>query len=133
MDSLPRPVADFLAGKRIVVAGVSRSGSAPANAIFRRLRESGHEVIPVNPNASQIEGQQCYPDVRSVPGPLHGVMVVTHPFISAGVAREALERGVKHIWFHRSFGSGSVAPEAVQECRARGVGGPPIVGGCPLM
>jgi predicted CoA-binding protein len=63
MASLPRPVADFLAGKRIIVAGVSRSGSAPANAIFRRLRESGHEVIPVNPNASQIEGQQCYPDV----------------------------------------------------------------------
>jgi hypothetical protein len=25
------------------VAGVSRSGTAPANAIFRRLRDSGHE------------------------------------------------------------------------------------------
>jgi hypothetical protein len=131
LANLLQSVADFLAGKRIIVAGVSRSGSAPANAIFRRLRESGHEVIPVNPNASQVEGQQCYPDVRSVPGPVHGVMVVTHPSISAAVAREAIERGVKHIWFHRSFGSGSVAPEALQECRALGVD--PIVGGCSLM
>lgn len=131
MASIPQSVADFLVGKRIIVAGVSRSGSAPANAIFRRLRDSGHEVIPVNPNAAELEGHQCYPDVRSVPGPVHGVMVVTHPSNSADVARAALERGVKHIWFHRSFGSGSVAPEALQECRERGV--EPIVGGCPLM
>jgi predicted CoA-binding protein len=131
MATIPKSIAAFLAGKRIVVAGVSRSGSAPANAIFRRLRETGHEVIPVNPNASQVEGQQCYPDLRSVPGPVHGVMVATHPSISAEVARAALERGVQHIWFHRSFGSGSVAPEAITECRAQGV--EPIVGGCPLM
>jgi predicted CoA-binding protein len=131
MASMPQSVADFLAGQRIVVAGVSRSGSAPANAIFRKLRDSGHEVIPVNPNATEVEGQPCYPDVGSVPGPVHGVIVATHPSVSAAVARAALERGVRHIWFHRSFGSGSVAPEALQECRAHAV--EPIVGGCPLM
>lgn len=131
MDKIPKSISDFLSGKRIIVAGVSRSGSAPANAIFRRLRDGGHEVIPVNPNASQIEGQPCYPDVRSVPGPVHGVMVATHPAVAAEVARAALERDVKHIWFHRSFGSGSVAPEALQACRDHGV--EPIEGGCPLM
>ncbi len=130
-NSHPKPVGDFLAGKRIVVAGVSRAGAAPANAIFRRLRDCGHEVIAVNPNASELEGQTGYPDVRSVPDPVHGVMVVTHPSASADVARQALDRGVQHIWFHRSFGSGSVADGAVEECRSRGV--EPIVGGCPLM
>ena len=131
MTTVPKSVSDFLAGKRIVVAGVSRSGSAPANAIFRRLRDTGHEVNPVNPNASEVEGQPCYPDVSSVPGPVHGIMVVTHPSVSAIIARAALELGVRHIWFHRSFGSGSVAPEAIQVCHERGV--EPIVGGCPLM
>ena len=131
MAKVPKSVSDFLDGKRIVVAGVSRSGSGAANAVFRKLRDAGHEVIPVNPNTSLVEGQPCYPDVGSVPGPVHSVMVVTHPSLSATVARAALERGVRHIWFHRSFGTGSVAPDAVQECRARGV--EPIVGGCPLM
>lgn len=131
MNNMPPSVAAFLDGKRIVVAGVSRSGSAPANAIFRRLRDTGHDVIPVNPNASEAEGQICYPDVRSVPGVIDGVMVVTHPSISAEVARAAIARGVKNIWFHRSFGAGSVSPEAVQVCRVSGV--EPIVGGCPLM
>lgn len=55
VSALPKPVAEFLAGKRIAVAGVSRSGKAPANAIFRRLAESGHEAIPVNPNFKEVE------------------------------------------------------------------------------
>jgi predicted CoA-binding protein len=131
MIDIPQSIAAFLDGRRIVVAGVSRSGSAPANAIFRRLRDTGHEAIPVNPNAAQIEGEVCYRDIRSVPAPIHGVMVVTHPSVSADVARAALERGIGHIWFHRSFGDGSVSPEALQACRDAGV--EPIVGGCPLM
>jgi len=131
MNNMPASVAAFLDAKRIVVAGVSRSGSAPANAIFRRLRDTGHDVIPVNPNASEAEGRTCYPDIRSVPGVIDGVMIVTHPAVSAEVARAAIERGVRNVWFHRSFGAGSVSPEAVQVCRASGV--EPIVGGCPLM
>lgn len=131
MSSVPPLIAAFLAGDPIVVAGVSRAGNTPANAIFRKLRDSGHQVIPINPNASEVEGQPCFSGLASVPGPVHGVMIVTHPSISASVARAAASRGVKHIWFHRSFGAGSVSSEAVQECRAYGV--EPIVGGCPLM
>lgn len=131
MTNVPPSIAAFLAADPIAVAGVSRNGNTPANAIFRRLRDSGRQVIPLNPNASEIEGQACFSDLASVPGPVHGVMVVTHPSISASVARAAAARGVKHIWFHRSFGAGSVSPEALQECRAHGV--EPIVGGCPLM
>ena len=131
MTSVPPAVAAFLEGRRIVVAGVSRSGNAPANAIFRRLRDTGHEAIPVNPNTRAIEGVACYPDIRSVPEAIHGVMVVTHQDVSADIARAALERGVRHIWFHRSFGAGSVSPDAIAACKAGGV--EPIVGGCPLM
>lgn len=47
MRSLPPSVADFLTGTRIVVAGVSRSGHAPAHAILRRLRECEYDVIPL--------------------------------------------------------------------------------------
>ena len=131
MTNVPAVVAAFLAGKSIVVAGVSRSGNTPANAIFRRLRDTGREPVPVNPKAGEVEGRTCYLNIESVPGVIHGVMVVTHPGASAEVVRAALKRGVKHIWFHRSFGEGSVSAEAIDACRASGV--EPIVGGCPLM
>lgn len=128
---VPASIAAFLEGRRIVVAGVSRTGKAPANAIFRRLRETGHEAIPVNPQAAEVEGVACFPDVRAVPGPIDGVMIATHPAASADVARGAVEKGARHVWFHRSFGEGSVSPEALAACREGGI--EPIVGGCPLM
>ena len=131
MRGIPGPVAEFLAGKRIAVAGVSRSGKAPANAIFRRLAESGHEAIPINPNAAELEGARAWPDLASVPGTVDGLLVATHPSVAAGLVREAAARGIRQVWFHRSFGDGSVSNEAVEACRAAGID--PIVGGCPLM
>ena len=131
MKKVPSAVGEFLAGKRIAVAGVTRGGNAPANAIFRRLRDTGHDVVAVNPNAEEVEGQRCYPDLASIPGAVDGVMVVTHPAISAEIVRQAAERGITKVWFHRSFGDGSVSEEALAECRLRGIA--PIVGGCPLM
>jgi predicted CoA-binding protein len=44
-------IAEFLKGRRIAVASVSRKGDSAANAIFRKLRDARYEVFPVNPNA----------------------------------------------------------------------------------
>ncbi len=128
---VPQPISDFLKGRRIAVAGVSRSGSQPANAIFKKLQNAGYEVFPINPRATEVDGQRCYPDLDSIPEPLDGVMVVTHPDVSPEIVRQAARRGIRQIWFHRSFGDGSVSAEAVEECRRAGI--EPIVGGCPMM
>ncbi len=131
MANIPNAVAEFLEGKRIAVGGVARGGDQPANFIFRRLRETGHDVVPVNPNATEVEGERCYPDLASIPGTVDGVMIVTHPSISADLVRQASARGIRKVWFHRSFGDGSVSRAALAECEARGI--TPIVGGCPMM
>ena len=113
------------------VAGVSRQPQQAANAIFRKLRTSGFEVVPVNPNATEVEGVRCYPDLASVPGVIDAVVVATHRNRALDVVNQCCERNVRQVWFHRSFGAGSVSPEAVHECGARGIRC--IVGGCPLM
>ena len=124
-------IADFLRGRRIAVAGVSRGSSSAANPVFRKLRDSGYEVFPVNPNASEVEGATCFPTLESVPVQLDGVVIATHPDVSIDVVRQAVECRVPRIWFHRSFGRGSVSDAAVRECGARGM--QCIVGGCPVM
>jgi hypothetical protein len=131
MAKAPELIAQFLQGRRLAVAGVSRQASQPANAIFRKLRDSGYEVFPVNPNAAEVEGVRCYPSVGAVPAALDGVVMAAHPAVAADLVRECDKAGIERIWFHRSFGQGSVSADAVRECRARGIGC--IVGGCPLM
>ncbi|MBI2615276.1 MAG: CoA-binding protein [Gemmatimonadetes bacterium] len=127
----PAAVAEFLAGKRIAVAGVSRHRGQAANAVFQKLVRSGYTVFPVNPKAEQVEGVRCYADLAALPEPVDGVVVATHPNEALDVVRQCAQRGVQRVWFHRSFGQGSVSEEAVLECAARGIEA--IVGGCPLM
>jgi uncharacterized protein len=131
MVKAPESVATFLRGRHFAVAGVSRNTSQAANAVFRRLRRSAYEVFPINPKAAEVEGVRCYSDVGSVPGHLDGVVIATAPDVSIQVVRQCLEHGVRQVWFHRSFGNGSVSEEAVRECDAHGIDC--IVGGCPLM
>ena len=131
MVNVPEPVAAFLRGKRIAVAGVSRQAGQAANAVYRKLRDSGYETLAVNPHASEVEGDRCYPDLASISGPIDGVVVATHPQVSVELVRQSSERGVPRVWLHRSFGRGSVSEAAIRECEARGV--QCIVGGCPLM
>jgi predicted CoA-binding protein len=131
MASLPESVAQFLRGKRFAVAGVSRASGQAANAVYRRLKDCGYEVFPINPNASEVEGVTAYPDLGSIPVTVDGVVIATHPDVSVGIVRQCSKHGVAQVWFHRSFGGGSVSPEAVRECEACGLHY--IVGGCPLM
>ena len=131
MKPTPAPVAEFLSGKRIAVAGVSRGGRAPSNAIMKRLRDCGYDVFPVNPAAAEIAGEKCYPDLRSIPATVDGVMIATAPAAAKDVVRQCVELGIRRVWFHRSIGEGSVSPEAVVTCRSSGI--EPIVGGCPMM
>ena len=131
MVTIPESVAAFLRGRRIAVAGVSRNTGQAANAVFRKLKASGYDVFPINPNASEVEGVRCYNEVRVVPVQLDGVVIATSPDVSVQIVRQCSDQGVRRVWFHRSFGNGSVSDEAVQACREGGIDC--IVGGCPLM
>jgi hypothetical protein len=131
MLNTPESVATFLRGRRLAVAGVSRQPGQAANAVFRKLRGAGYEVFPINPNTSEVEGTACYAGVGAIPGQLDGVVIATAPDVSAQIVQQCSDHGVRRVWFHRSFGNGSVSEEAVEACSARGIDC--IVGGCPLM
>ena len=122
---------EFLAQKRIAVAGVSRDGKQPANLIYRRLRDTGHETYAVNPTAGKVEGDPCFASVRDVPAELDGVVIVTPPEATKGVMVDCHAAHVPRAWIHRGLGPGSSSDEAVEYGRAHGI--EVIPGGCPNM
>ena len=127
-------VHDFLAQRRIAVAGVSRDNSqrSASNLIYRRLKSTGHDVFAVNPHMQSFYGDRCYPDVRSIPGGVDGVVAVTRPETTAQIVRDCNDAGVRRVWMHQSIGRGSsVSPEAVEYCRQHDIS--VIAGGCPMM
>jgi predicted CoA-binding protein len=132
--SLDTRVHDFLAHKRIAVAGVSRddSGHPSANLVYDRLKRTGHDVFAVNPNMQSFDGDACYPDLKSIPGGVDGVVIITRPEVTERIVRDCDAAGVRNVWMHESMVKGSsVSPEAVKYCREHNIN--VIAGACPMM
>src|SRR5437762_2169596 len=103
-------VNDFLAQKRIAVAGVSRNQShhPAANLIYQRLKKTGHDVFAVNPNMQTFEGDRCYPDLKSIPGGVDGVVIITRPEVTDRIVHDCSDAGIRRVWMHQSIGEEGV-------------------------
>lgn len=121
----------FLALRRIAVAGVSRRGTSPANAIAKRLRESDHEVFAINPSGEEVDGHPTFPSLSAVPGGVEGVVVVTSPDHARELAAEAPRAGATWIWFHQGFGPVSFDAQTLRIAHDAGL--KVIDVGCPMM
>jgi predicted CoA-binding protein len=132
MTRIEEAAAEFLANKRVAVTGVSRDGKGHgSNVVYQRLRARGYDVFPVNPNADEVEGDQAYDDLRSIPGGVDAVVIGTRPEKAEETMHECAELGIKHVWMHRGPGAGSVSEAATAYGRDRGIS--VIDGGCPCM
>ena len=132
--TLEARVDDFLAQKRIAVAGVSRDNShhPVGNLIYHRLKATGHEVFPVNPHMRTFEGEPCDPNLRAIPGGVDGVVVITRPDVTEQIVRECSDAGIPRVWMHQSLLSGSsVSQAAVTYCHDHDIS--VIAGACPMM
>jgi uncharacterized protein len=132
MPTIDEATAEFLADRRVAVTGVSRNPKGHgSNTVYQRLRERGYEVFAVNPNARQVEGDACYPNLASIAGGVDAVVIGTRPETAEATMRECADLGIKHVWMHRGPGAGSVSATAAAYGRAHGV--TVIDGGCPCM
>jgi predicted CoA-binding protein len=133
MVTMKEAAAEFLSKKRIAVAGVSREkgGAHGGNPVYIRLRDRGYDVYAVNPNADKVEGDPCYPNVKTIPGGVEAVVIATHPKDADAVMQDCIDAGIKFVWMHRGPGSGSVSESATALGRDAGL--TVLDGGCPLM
>ncbi len=131
MARMSQAIRQFLAAKRIAVAGVSHDTPTPANHIYVKLRGTHSRVFPVNPHAQEVEGDPCFPNLAAIPGGVEAVVIATPPGAAESVVRECVALGIKQVWMHRAFGAGSVSAAAVRLCRENDIA--LIDGACPMM
>ena len=132
MATVAEAAKDFLAQRRIAVAGVSRVAAGHGgNYVYQRLKSRGYEVFAVNPNADTVEGDPCFRNLDAIPGGVDGVVIATAAADAGAVIDDCIRLGIRRAWMHRAFGPGSVSVEAVATGRAAGI--TVIAGACPLM
>lgn len=91
----------FLALRRIAVAGASRKPASYGRMVFRELRRRGYDVVPVHPEADEIDGIACVRRLADVQPPPEAALVLTNPALYAQLGAEAKQAGAAAVWFRR--------------------------------
>jgi len=103
------PLIDqFVSSKRIAVVGMSRSGKKFGNMASKELKEKGYEIFPVHPEATEIDGMTCFPDLKSLSGKVDAVWISIPPKNVSPVLEEAAQIGLKNIWVQQGAWSAEV-------------------------
>ena len=125
-------VERFLAHHRIALVGASADRRKFGNTVLRALRDHGHEVLPVNPKAPEIEGIRCIASIVDADDDIDAAMIMLTGPAAVDAVHACAARGIRHVWLFRGVGSpGAVSPESVAACRDHSLDA--VVGACPLM
>ena len=125
--TLRSTVEDFLIHRTVAVVGVSRGGKKFGNTIYKELKSKNYTVYPVNPNAEKIGDDICYPNLRSLPEPVEGVVIVVPPEQTEAVMRDVVDVGIPRVWLQQ----GAVSDVAIAYGEKHGVN--IVHGECILM
>ena len=98
----------FIATKRVAVVGFSRTGKKFGNMAGKELIARGYEILPVNPNTTEIDGLSCYPDLKSLEGKVESLLISIPPANVPPVLEEAAHLGFKNIWLQQGSWSKEV-------------------------
>jgi len=105
-----KQIEQFMAAKTIAMAGVSRNPKKFGYDTFVDLRKKGLDLIPVNPNADEINGIKAYKTVSDLPEGIASLVIMTAKTKTADVVKQAIEKGIKNIWIQQM----SDTPEAIK-------------------
>ncbi len=120
-------ITDFLAPKKMAIAGASRNPKKFGGTVFAELKKRGYTLVPVNPETTVLDGAPCYASVKDMPAGIDRLYIVTPKKETAGVVRDAAAYGIKKLWIQQH----SDTPEALELARSKGMS--VISGRCMMM
>jgi predicted CoA-binding protein len=130
-DGSLEDIGEFLATKRLAIVGASRDPKHFSRGLFREFLAKGYDVVPVNPQATEIEGRRCFARVADITPPVEAALLITPAATTDEALRECSEAAIKRIWIYQAGRDEEVHEHAVGACRAQG--STVIEGYCPFM
>lgn len=100
--------------KTIAVVGLSSSPMRASYGVSAYLQSQGYRIIPVNPEATEVLGEQAYPSLRDVPEKIDIVDIFRRPEFVPDIVDQAIERKVPAIWMQETVIHKAAAEKARQ-------------------
>ncbi len=106
-----KQINDFFESQPIALVGVSRNPKKFGYAAYKTLKDKGMNIIPVNPNTDEIMGEKVYRNISLLPPDVGGVIIMTKKEKTASAVKDAMEKGIKHIWIQQMADTKEVLDE----------------------
>lgn len=100
--------------KTIAIVGLSDKKERASNFVGSYMKAEGYKVIPVNPGLTEVLGEKCYPDLKSIPVPVDVVDIFRRPDVCVDIVKEAIEIKAKVIWMQLQVVNRDAAELAVK-------------------
>lgn len=102
--------------KTIAVVGISSHENRPAHDVPKYLQAQGYRIIPVNPNAAEILGEQAYPGLLAIPCEIRidTVQLFLRAQDVAAAVEQAIEIGARVVWMQEGVHDDAAAKRAAQ-------------------
>jgi uncharacterized protein len=103
--------------KTIAVVGLSNRHMRPSYGVAQYLKSVGYQIIPVNPNETEVLGEKSYARLQDVPVPVDLVDIFRRSEFVPEIADAAIQIGARCIWMQE----GVVHAEAAERARRAGL------------
>ena len=100
--------------KVVAVIGASNDRHKFGNRALRAFRQQGYTVVPINPNASEVEGLKSYASVLDVAGPIDMATFYVPPDVGERIIDEIARKQIPEVWLN----PGSESDALVERARA---------------
>jgi len=101
----------------IAVIGLSDNPAKPSHSVSAYMQSHGYRILPINPAASTILGETCYPDLRSLPLKPHIVNVFRLPQHIPAIVEEMIALNLPNLWVQLGIHN----PEAAHRAEQAGI------------
>lgn len=91
-------IDQVLSLKTWAVVGLSNNEFRAAYSVAELLKEKGHRIVPVHPNAEEVHGEKGYASLREIPFLIDVVDIFVNSSLVGPVIDEAISVGAKAIW-----------------------------------
>ena len=103
-------ITEFLSQPAIAFSGVSRDSKKFTNTVYRELKSKGYNILPVNPNTYNINGDKCYQNINSLPENVNAILISTPKSQTTETVKQAIAKNIKNIFIQQT----SDTPEAIK-------------------
>lgn len=92
-------IADILKNaNRIAVVGLSDNPERTSYSVTAAMQAAGYEIVPVNPNVSEVLGERAVPNLMEIEGPIDIINVFRRSEFLPAIAKEAVKTNAKVFW-----------------------------------